>query len=278
MRRTAAASGWGHDGKKSCNSLIDNKLGLLLVCCLWKGAVLGLAMMMAGCGTLSHGPNLGKGRTDSCTFAMPEGEYNCNLPCRIISVHPEKEGKAVLFLWLHGGVKVRSAHDLFMENHFDYCEADDIIVNYLRKNNMKAIAILPICYKAVNPKCISWDECYDDVKHIIDDFVEKGLVDRRRVYLAGSSDGGNGAWDYASAHPDVFAAAIAMSCTDVKETSIPVFFFNTSDEPDSTEAVEALTRKGCPIRYRHCPEYTHGGDAAECTDELLRTFFGYSRP
>ncbi len=239
---------------------------------------MGLALLMAGCRMVTHGPKSASGCEDTCAFAMPVGEYNYNLPCRIISIHPEQEGKAVLFLWLHGGVKVRNAHDLFMENHFDYCEADDIIVNYLRENNMKAIALLPICYKAVNPKCISWDECYDDVKHIIDDFVDKGLVDKRRIYLAGSSDGGNGAWDYAAGHPDVFAAVIAMSCTDLKETAIPVFFFNTSDEPDCTAEVEALTRKGCPIRYRHCPEYSHGGDAAECTDELLRTYFGYSKP
>lgn len=210
--------------------------------------------------------------------AMPEGEFTYNLPCKIINIHPEKEGPALLFLWLHGGVKVRSAHDLFRENHLDYCDADDMIVDYLRRNNMKAIALFPICYKAVNPECITWKECYDDVKHIIDDYVGKGLVDPRRIYLAGSSDGGRGTWDYASAHPDVFAAAISMSCSSPVHVDIPVFFYNTSDETDCRSRVDSLVAKGSKIvAYRYCPEYKHGGDAAECTDSVLKKFFNYTK-
>ena len=210
--------------------------------------------------------------------SLPEGEYTNNLPCRLISINPQKPGKALLFLWLHGGVHDRKSHDLFREaNHLNYCAADDSIVNYLKRHGIKAVAMFPVCHRAVEPNCVDWLDCYDDIKHMIDDLVDKGIVDSDRIYLAGSSDGGAGTWDFASTHPEVFVAAISMSCSMPRQVAIPVFFFSTGHEGDCTERVEPLVRHGAPIQYKYCPQYKHGGDAAECTDALLTKFFGLKK-
>lgn len=209
--------------------------------------------------------------------AVPVGEYTFNLPCKVVSIHPEQPGRAVLFLWLHGGVHDQPKHTFFAFNHFDCCAADDSILAYLDRHQMKAIALMPICHKATSQECVNWRECYSDVKHMIDDFVNKGLVDPERIYVAGSSDGGRGAWDYAQ-HDDVFAAAISMSCSSPVMTKIPVYFYNTSDERDCMVEVQRLKRDGSNIvEYKYGPDYKHGDDAAECTDAMLKRFFRHRR-
>ena len=38
---------------------------------------------------------------------LPEGEFTYNLPCKVVNINQEKEGKSMLFIWLNGGVKDR---------------------------------------------------------------------------------------------------------------------------------------------------------------------------
>jgi len=205
--------------------------------------------------------------------AMPEGEFVYNLPCKVVNIHQELEGKSLLFIWLHGGVKDRSMHDLFEKNHLDCCGADDSVLNYLKKENLKAIALFPICHKAENGQCVAWRDCYGDVMKMIRDLVDKGIVDRNRIYLAGSSDGGTGTWDFLQMSEHVFAAAMPMSCGNPRKTTIPVYFFNTGREPDCTSQVESLNKCGSNIAYKRCAERWHGGDDVECTHEFLDRLF-----
>lgn len=209
--------------------------------------------------------------------SLENGEFIYNLPCKVVNIHQEKEGKSILFLWLHGGVHDTAKHNLFGFNHLDCCAADDSVLNYLQKKNIKAVALFPVCHKSELDHPVAWRDCYDDVKHIIDDYVNKDLIDTNRIYLAGSSDGGVGTWDYVETHGDLFAVAMPMSCGRPRKTSIPVYFFNTDSEDDCTELVKELVDEGNEIYYRHCAEYKHGGDAAECTEEFLDKFFSYTR-
>lgn len=210
---------------------------------------------------------------------LPRGTFTYNLPCQVTYIHPERSGKALLFLWLHGGVRDQKIHSFFIHpNHYDNCAADDSIINYLDRHGMKAIALLPMCHQAHLDHCVKWSDCYSDVRHIIDDYLEKGLVDASRIYVAGSSDGGRGTWDYVAEHPEVFAAAISMSCSEPRFTTVPTYFFNTGDEDDCTERVEELRQQGANIlEYVYCPQFRHGGDAALCNDTLLQEFFSHRK-
>lgn len=55
------------------------------------------------------------------------------------------------------------------------------------------------------------------------------------------------------------------------------FFFNTKAENDCSAAVNDLNSRGCNIKYKYCPEYAHGQDCIECTDELLDEFYSFRK-
>ena len=230
-----------------------------------------VALLLVACGN-------NKCNEKTSEVVLPEGEFTYNVPCKVVYVNADKPGKAILWLWLHGGVHDRPKHDMFYHpNHFDCCDADEYILQYLKDSGTKAIALFPVCYKANLTETIRWTDCYDDVKHIIDDYANKGLIDTTRIYVTGSSDGGRGAWDYAEMHPDVFAAAISMSCSSPRSVSIPVYFFSTADEGDCTTRVDELVKQGVNIKYKYCADQKHGGDAIECTPELLKEFFSHTK-
>lgn len=208
---------------------------------------------------------------------MPEGEFVYNLPCKVVNIHQEKEGKSLLFIWLHGGVKDKKMHNLFEFNHLDCSAADDSVLNYLREKEIKSIALFPICHKAQNANCVTWIDCYNDVMKIIEDYVNKGVVDSKRIFLAGSSDGGMGTWDFLQKDESVYAAAMPMSCSNPKKTTVPVYFFNTQQEQNCSTQVESLNRHGCNIEYKHSPAPKHGGDEVECTSAFLDRFFSNTK-
>jgi len=248
------------------------------------GAIVGAGLLL-GCNGIGSSDASSNIQAKDTVFihdtipTMPDGEFIYNLPCKVINIHQEEEGKSLLFIWLHGGVRDRQRHDLLDDNpkdcpsHLDCCAADDSVLNYLREKNIKAIALLPICHKAENTNCVTWRDCYGDVMRMIRDYVDKGIVDRKRIYLAGSSDGGAGTWDYLQLNEQVFAAAIPMSCGNPRKTTIPVYFFNTQAEPDCTSQVDMLNQQGSHIEYKHSSAKWHGRDDIEITHAFLDRFF-----
>lgn len=208
---------------------------------------------------------------------MSEGEFTFNLPCKAVYINQKGEGKSLLFIWLHGGVKDRKLHDLFGFNHLDCCAADDSVLNYLKEKNIKSIALFPICHKAQSDNCVKWIDCYEDVMKMVGNFVNNDIVDSMRIFLAGSSDGGTGTWDFLEKNENLYAAAMPMSCGNPRKTTIPVYFFNTQQEPNCSTLVEALNRQGCNIEYKHCPASMHGHDDVECTHDFLDIFFSNTK-
>lgn len=206
---------------------------------------------------------------------MPEGEITYNIPCRVISVNQSKPGKSVCFLWLHGGVNTQEYHDYFgPRRHIDCCAAQDSVIKYFRTKGIKAIALLPVCHKASINHCVTWRACISDIKHIIDTYNRQGLIDYTRIYIAGSSDGGAGTWDFISEYPDFFATAMPMSCAGPRFINqTPVYFSNTGSEPDCTAQVNELIQKGATIEYKRYSEYKHGRDDIEVTESFLDKFF-----
>ena len=236
---------------------------------LLAAAAFAVIALAAGC--------CGQKKTASFEESIPEGEFVFNLPCKVVGINQDKPGKSIMFLWLHGGVDDVAKHSLFEFNHLDCCAADDSVLNYLTKRGIKAIALFPVCHQASVEHSVTWYDCYSDVKAIMDAFIDKGYVDTDRIYLAGSSDGGTGTWDYAEFYPDYFAVGMAQSCGRPRKASLPVYYFNTASELDRTEEVQALVDEGYPVYYKRCDDVKHGGDARECTEEFLDKYFSYRR-
>ncbi len=227
-----------------------------------------------GCTTRSHVDN-----EISTPATMTEGTFTFNLPCQVMHLNSEQPGKALMVVWLHGGVHDRKIHSFFTHpNHYDNCAADDSIVNYLMIHGIKSVVLFPMCHRADKQECVAWRDVYDDVNVMIEDYVSKGLIDEKRIYLAGSSDGGRGTWDFVAEHPERFAAAIAMSCSEARMSHIPVYFYNTRDEEDCSALVGQLREQGGNIpEYEYHAEYKHGGDAACCTTSMLDRFFSVTK-
>lgn len=208
----------------------------------------------------------------------PDGVFTYNLPCKIDYINQDQPGKAILVFWLHGGVHDQASHDLLSDyNHIDkyrnvgYNGTRD----YLHNSHTKAVFIAPICHKAVSKNCVRWIECEKEIKHIIDDYASKGIIDNKRVYILGSSDGGSGTWDFVEKHPEWFAAAMPMSCFTARKTSVPVYFHSTKKEGDASSFVNALNAQGCNIHYQYHGDVGHGGDEKSCNEENLKKLFSH---
>ena len=238
------------------------------------------------CCTNGCGPKSGSDVISECdtvyvhdtVCTMPNGEFFFNLPCKVVNIHQEKDGKSLLFIWLHGGVHIQEMHDMFEANPSHLSSyAVDSVLNYLQEEGLKSIALFPICHKAKLNHCIAWRDCYYDVMKMIEDHVEKGLVDPNRIFLAGSSDGGTGTWDFLQKNERTFAAAMPMSCANPRSTTIPVYFFNTQAEPDCSTQVDLLNQQGSNIEYKHSSAKWHGRDDIEVIREFLDRFFNNSK-
>lgn len=210
----------------------------------------------------------------------PDGIFTYNLPCKIDYINQDQPGKAILVFWLHGGVHDQTSHDLLSDyNHID--QYRNVGYNgtrdYLHNSKTKAIYIAPICHKAISKNCVRWIDCEKEIKHIIDDYSTKGIIDEKRVYLLGSSDGGSGTWDFVEKHPDWFAAAMPMSCFSARKTSVPVYFHSTKKEGDASTIVNSLNAQGCNIHYQYHGDVGHGGDEKSCNEENLKMLFSHVR-
>ena len=208
------------------------------------------------------------------TVNLTAGEYVYNVPCKVFVIHPELEGKALLMLWLHGGVHAGQKNFTLLDwGATEYTQAPKKMKEYLERTDKKAIILLPICKHADTSALQSWPDCWRDIEKMIEGYVQKDLVDKNRIYVSGSSDGGTGTWQYASQHPDVFAAGISLSSSLCLGSSIPVYWFTTKSEGDQSARADMLNAQGSNVHYKYCDYATHGGDDKEITDSLLDIVF-----
>ena len=218
------------------------------------------------------------------TIAPIKGAFLYNLPCSLQYIHPELPNKAILVFWLHGGVGFSNDMDFSADHHhIDKFrnKAYNGIANYLQQNNIKAIYVAPVCRQAWKTHSVKWKDCEFDIKRIIDDYVNKGLVDAKRIYIAGSSDGATGTWDLVDAHPDWFAAAMAFSGGWPRMTIVPFYFNTAGHEQNWTQKCGQLNAQGANIIYEFFPNLTHcGGEFRTLMSDseyYLPSFFSHSK-
>lgn len=207
----------------------------------------------------------------------PNDTIRFNIPCKVMTFNMGNPGKALLIIWLHGGITVTPQWTSMLdyEDYFRYPKADEYIVETLQKMGEKAVFLLPICHHSEKHPCRSWNDCAIDVKTIIDDYIHSGVVDEKRIYLTGSSDGGRGVWDLVSRFPHYFAAAMPLSIAPGTELndSTPIYWNTTSVEGDRTTLYEQYKQKNPNTHYQHHPNLPHGEDEIVLSWEKYMTDF-----
>lgn len=111
-----------------------------------------------------------------------------------------------------------------------------------------------------------WDDRM--VMKLVDEVVEKYKIDKSRIYLAGLSRGGYGAWHLAMNNPDNFAAMIVV-CAASSPTvyanwikHIPVWIFHGEKDDvvpvsESINMAGALKDLGANVKLTLYPEANH---------------------
>jgi poly(3-hydroxybutyrate) depolymerase len=149
-------------------------------------------------------------------------------------------------------------------------------------------ALLPLI--VVAPQCPAGETWTDPERLIavLDEVSASYRVDADRVYLAGYSMGGEGAWFLAYRHPERFAAVAAMSGPgnpwwSSRLAQLPVWAFHGAKDDRvpvaETEAmVEAIRKEGGDVRVSIDPDRGHSPPSPAEHEALLTWLLAHHRP
>ncbi|MGT2750824.1 carboxylesterase family protein [Streptococcus orisasini] len=128
---------------------------------------------------------------------------------------PKKASKLPLVVWEHGGGEVLASSTegsqlvasqgatIWIENGY---KASVLSVQYPENYSFGISEI---------PEELSKMEAYNKAKvELIQTLVDKGIVDKSRIYLTGASSGGGAALRFIMQYPDLFAGALVSSAKD----------------------------------------------------------------
>ena len=203
---------------------------------------------------------------------------NSTLPYRKADIIGNDD-KASLVIYLHGGSSKGNDNETQLNE-----PAVDKISSWLYDNKKKAIMIVPQC-----PKDKSWlGTMLGSVKALLQQFVDKGVVDADRIYILGGSMGGTGTWNMLSAYPGFFAAAMpvagnptGLNAENVAQT--PLFtVMGTDDAIMKISNVESFITEMDKYGASYCFEieqgWTHENVCKESyTDERLAWVFNHDK-
>lgn len=149
------------------------------------------------------------------------------------------------------------------------------------KHQVPFIVVVPQC-----PEGELWTDT-EALVSLLDEVMGTHPVDPDRVYLAGYSMGGNGAWYLAYKHPERFAAISPMSgpantwWVD-RLRGLPIWVFHGEKdevvpERESREMVEALRAEGGQVRLSLNPERGHSPPSDAEHLELFEWFLAQQK-
>ncbi len=133
------------------------------------------------------------------------------------------------------------------------------------------------------------------IEALVDELMIRFNVDRTRVYLAGYSIGGYGAWTLAQRRPEKWAACASLDgggeASEVLKGGVPIYIFHGSDDPfvrvdpdrDAARALLAASSargtRGPPVDFVYTEIDGVGHDIPkEVRNDVFRWFAGRARP
>lgn len=150
--------------------------------------------------------------------------------------------------------------------------------------NFPFVVIAPQC-----PEGEYWTTKADILAALLDDILKRYLIDQDRVYLTGTSMGGNGTWNLACQHPGYFAAISPLAASptipnvwDKWLVSMPIWAFHGAKDPicplqDDEAMINALRTEGASPRFTVLPDKGHYISEVYKNQELYDWFLANTR-
>lgn len=202
-----------------------------------------------------------------------------------------------LLLFMHG------AGERGSDNQTQLTHGGDLLASYETQTKYPAIVIFPQCpetawwtlyqrpekpgEKRVYPYNSRLTEQIAAVKELIDSYIDKGVVDTKRIYVSGLSMGAMATYDLVLRYPRFFAAA-APICGGANLKRLAEFKGKTAfsiyhgevdgtvDVQFSRDAYKTLKDAGAEVRYKEYPGVDHNSwDNAFAEPDYLSWIFSH---
>lgn len=130
--------------------------------------------------------------------------------------------------------------------------------------NFPFVVLAPQC-----PAGEDWTSRSDLLAALLDDVLKKYRIHQDKVYLTGTSMGGNGTWQLACQHPEYFAAIAPLASSpkipetwDARLLSLPIWAFHGEKDPtcplqDEEAMISAVRMQGGTPRFTVLPDQGH---------------------
>jgi predicted peptidase len=133
-----------------------------------------------------------------------------------------------------------------------------------QRKDFPFVVLAPQC-----PEGEDWMNKSDLLVALLDDVLKKYRIDQDRVYLTGTSRGGNGTWYLACQHPECFAAIAPLASNPIipdiwneQLISMPIWAFHGEKDPilplkNDEAMIRALRMQGGTPRFTILPDQGH---------------------
>lgn len=213
-----------------------------------------------------------------------------------LNYSPDKQYPIILFL--HGAGEKGS------DNESQLLHGGDMFSSYENQSNYPAIIIAPQCPEGETwapylhpsqnngkrefPYSAPATKAMKAVKEMLDCYIDKGIVDTKRIYITGLSMGGMGTFDAVCRYPNFFAAASPI-CGGINlkrlenfkgKTGFSIYHGAADDVVDpqfSRDAYATLQKINADVRYKEYPGVKHNSwDNAFAEPDYLKWMFQHN--
>ncbi|MDD3953435.1 MAG: phospholipase [Lentisphaeria bacterium] len=195
------------------------------------------------------------------------------LPCCRYVSGTQFHGKYSLLMFLHG------AGSLGNDNLAQVRIPGPPLLRFVQKHQLKTVLLFPQCEKGFQWVDVPWGDKSHTMPakpsifmqralELLDEQIAHFQPDPARVYAAGVSMGGYGAWDLVCRRPHTFAGVLVLcGGADINQApklkQLPAYLMHGDQDPAvpvtrSRDMVEALRQTGnCQVTYIELPGCAH---------------------